>query len=130
MLNLSDPEFDKLIAWAIDKIPQPYKDHLDNIAFLVEDQPTPEQRVRLHLYPNETLFGLYEGVPLPQRGGVTKLLPDKITVFKGPILAVSQNLADLKEKIYHTLWHEVAHYYGLDHDRIHELEKHNYSSGR
>ncbi len=122
MINISNEEFDKLVAAAIDKIPKLYQKYLNNVAFLVEDLPTVEQRQRLKLYPNETLFGLYEGVPLPQRGGTTKLLPDKITIFKLPILSVSKDLPDLKEKIYHTIWHEVAHYYGLDHKRIHELE--------
>jgi predicted Zn-dependent protease with MMP-like domain len=88
----------------------------------VEDVPTEEQRVRLNLYPNETLFGLYEGVPLPQRGGMTKLLPDKITLFKLPMLSVCTSYDELKEMIRHTIWHEVAHYYGLNHKRIHELE--------
>jgi predicted Zn-dependent protease with MMP-like domain len=91
--------------------------------FLVEDEPTPEQRVRLNLYPNETLFGLYEGVPLPQRNGGTKLLPDKITIFKNPMLRTCNDMAQLKALINHTIWHEVAHYYGLDHKRIHELEQ-------
>jgi predicted Zn-dependent protease with MMP-like domain len=122
MVKISDQEFEQLVSWAIDKIPELYQKHLENMAFIVEDQPTPQQRVKLHLYPNETLFGLYEGVPLPRRGGVTKILPDKITIFKEPILAASQNLGDLKEKIYHTIWHETAHYFGLDHKRIHELE--------
>ena len=92
------------------------------MAFLLEDDPTPEQRIKLNLYPNETLFGLYEGVPLPQRGGGTKLLPDKITLFKNPLQNASHDLADLKERVGHTIWHEVAHYYGLNHKRIHELD--------
>jgi predicted Zn-dependent protease with MMP-like domain len=81
--------------------------------------------MQLKLYPNETLFGLYEGVPLPARGGMTKLLPDKITIFKNPALIYSRNAEELKEHIRHTIWHEVAHYYGLDHKRIHELERKN-----
>jgi predicted Zn-dependent protease with MMP-like domain len=123
MINVSDDEFNELVSKAIDAIPKLYQKHLQNVAFLVEDVPTPEQRVRLNLYPNETLFGLYEGVPLPQRNGSTKLLPDKITIFKFPMLAVSNSMSDLQERLRHTIWHEVAHYYGLDHKRIHELER-------
>lgn len=122
MLELSDEKFEELVTEAIDNIPSPYHEKLNNIAFLVEDEPTAEQRVKLSLYPNETLFGLYEGTPLPQRGGVTKLLPDKITIFKNPLAAASHSLDDLKNRVGHTLWHEVAHYYGLDHNRIHELD--------
>jgi predicted Zn-dependent protease with MMP-like domain len=131
-MDLADNEFEKYLSEAIDSIPAPYDKHLQNVAFLVEDFPSQEQRVKLKLYPNETLYGLYEGVPLPQRGGSLKLLPDKITIFKAPLLAASRSAQQLRENIGHTVWHEVAHYYGLDHNRIHELDakRQNRSSGR
>lgn len=122
MIDVSDKQFEEIVAGAIDAIPELYQKYLQNVAFLIEDEPTPEQRLKLNLYIGETLFGLYEGTPLPQRGGMTKLLPDKITLFKNPLLAISRNLAELKWQVGHTVWHEVAHYYGLDHDRIHQLE--------
>jgi predicted Zn-dependent protease with MMP-like domain len=122
MLQITDNEYEELITLGINAIPPLYQKYLQNVAFIVEDVPTEEQRVRLNLYPNETLFGLYEGVPLPQRGGMTKLLPDKITLFKLPMLSVCTSYDELKEMIRHTIWHEVAHYYGLNHKRIHELE--------
>jgi predicted Zn-dependent protease with MMP-like domain len=122
MHDFSDEEFKKLLGEAIDAVPPPYNERLQNIAFILEDEPTPEQRVKLNLYPNETLYGLYEGVPLPQRGGMLKLLPDKITRFKNPLLAASPDITSLKRNIGHTVWHEVAHYFGLDHKRIHELD--------
>ena len=112
-----------MLSEAIDGIPKPYMDHLQNIAFIVEDEPTPAQAAQLGLRCNDLLFGLYEGVPLPQRGGATKLLPDKITLFKKPLEAVSSSAEDLAKHIKHTVWHEVAHYYGLGHKRIHELEQ-------
>ncbi|MGA3150017.1 MAG: metallopeptidase family protein [Candidatus Saccharimonadales bacterium] len=129
MVEINDKEFEEIISQGIAAIPNLYQKHLQNVAFLVEDDPTPQQRVKLNLYPHETLFGLYEGVPLPQRGGGTKLLPDKITIFKNPLQNASRNLAELKENVRHTIWHEVAHYYGLDHKRIHELEGTDRSSG-
>jgi predicted Zn-dependent protease with MMP-like domain len=122
MIEVSDSEFKKIVSEGIDRIPEPYQSHLQNIAFVVEDIPSEQQRQRSNLKPGETLFGLYEGLPLPQRGGVTKLLPDKITIFRLPLLAASWNLADLKNKVAKTIWHEVAHYFGLDHDRIHSIE--------
>ncbi|HEX5447767.1 MAG TPA: metallopeptidase family protein, partial [Candidatus Saccharimonadales bacterium] len=106
-MDLSDKEFEKLLAEAIDNVPKPYIDHIQNVAFILENDPTPDQRLKLNLYPNETLFGLYEGLPLPARGGVTKLMPDKITIFKNPLLAASSNWAELKRNIGHTVWHEV-----------------------
>jgi predicted Zn-dependent protease with MMP-like domain len=122
MTQVSQAEFEEYINDGIAAIPPLYQKKLENIAFLTEDYPTPDQRVRLNLYPNETLFGLYEGVPLPQRSGMLKLLPDKITIFKKPIEAASRDKHEVKERVRHTIWHEVAHYYGLNHKRIHELD--------
>lgn len=126
-MELSEQEFEEYLSQAIDAIPKPYDSHLQNVAFILEDYPTQEQRVRLNLYPNETLFGLYEGVPLPARNGTLKLLPDKITIFKHPLLAASRGKDELRDRIARTVWHEVAHYYGLDHKRIHELEDKQYN---
>lgn len=122
-MQVSDKEFEELLAEAIDNIPRPYRDHTENVAFILEDEPTAEQRRKLNLYPNETLYGLYEGLPLPQRGGAVKVLPDKITIFKNPLLAASGDVSSLKSNIGHTVWHEVAHYFGLDHQKIHELDQ-------
>lgn len=127
MIEVSRDEFENYINQGIAALPKLYQQKIDNVAFLIEDYPTPQQRVQLNLYPNETLFGLYEGVPLPRRNGSLKLLPDKITVFKKPIEAVSQSPAEVKELVRHTVWHEVAHYYGLDHRRIHELDSKHYN---
>lgn len=121
-MELSEKDFEEYLAEAINAIPPPFSDHLQNVAFILENDPSAAQRVQLHLYPGETLFGLYEGVPLPARNGTLKLLPDKITIFKNPLVSASRDAKDLRANIKHTVWHEVAHYYGLDHDRIHELE--------
>lgn len=122
MRQISQQKFEELVAEAIDSIPEKYLKRMENIAFIVEDMPTSEQKAQLRLKENETLLGLYEGAPLPSRMGQTKLLPDKITLFKSPLIASSRDKEDLREKIRHTIWHEVAHYFGLDHDRIDELD--------
>ena len=121
MMRVSDEEFDEIVAAARASLPEQFK-HVKNVAILVEDEPSPEQRAQLHLVDGQTLYGLYEGVPLARRQGTLKVLPDKITLFKGPLEASVQNLAELKHAVLHTLWHEIAHYYGLDHPRIRELE--------
>jgi len=121
-MNVSQKQFEEIINEAVARTPKSYRDRLQNVAFLVEDKPTNEQRQKLKLSDGQTLLGLYEGVPLPQRNGATKVLPDKITLFKTPLLAASQNLNDLKQNVYHTVWHEIAHYFGLDHEQIHNLE--------
>ena len=122
MQELTDERFQELIEEALGELPQRSRDHLHNVAILYEDEPTPEQRVQLDLLPYQSLYGLYEGIPLTQRQGQTTTLPDRITLFKLPILASSANETELKEQIKHTLWHEVAHYYGLNHDDIRERE--------
>lgn len=128
-MKLSDQEFDKLISEAMDELPQEYISKLNNIAITYDDEPSAEQRKRLKLRCHETLFGLYEGTPLTKRpaassifSGNPMILPDKITLFKLPLLSVSPDIKTLKQQIKHTLWHEIAHYFGLDHDRIHVLE--------
>lgn len=122
MIQVSDEEFQRLIDRALTELPGEHVKNIKNVAILYEDQPTPEQREQLRLRDDQTLLGLYEGVPLSQRQGMTRLLPDKITLFKEPLASHADTLNELKEEIRHTLWHEIAHYYGLDHDRIHELE--------
>lgn len=122
-MQISDEEFEKLIGEAMDSLSEKYVRGLDNVLVTYEDEPSPEQRKELKLHCNQTLFGLYQGVPRTQRGiGYNMVLPDKITLFKNPILNASPDIAALKEQIRHTLWHEIAHHYGLDHDRIHALD--------
>ncbi len=119
----TDEEFDQLVSRALDSLPGQYTSKLlANVAIVYADEPTEEQRQELNLRGDQTLLGLYQGVPLPQRGGATKIVPDKITLFKLPLTANSQTNKDLQENVRHTLWHEMAHYFGLDHRRIHELE--------
>lgn len=124
METFSDDYFAGLISRAMDEMPPRYMKHLNNIAITYADQPTPEQAHKLHLRGDQLLLGLYEGIPLPQRGASYNLvLPDKITLFKLPILAVTHDEESFYRQIKHTLWHEIAHFYGLDHDKIHEIER-------
>lgn len=122
MFGITDAAFQQLINEALEELPGEHVKNIKNVAILHEEEPTPEQRHRLELRHDQTLLGLYEGVPLPERQGMTRLLPDKITLFKGPLTRQANTLLELKEAIKHTLWHEIAHYYGLDHRRIHDLE--------
>lgn len=122
-VDISDEQFELLINEAMESLPQDYIRRLDNVAVTYDNVPSNEQRVKLRLRCNETLFGLYEGIPLTKRGaGYNLVLPDKITLFKEPMLQATSSMAELRAQVKHTLWHEIAHYYGLDHDRIHYLE--------
>ena len=121
---MTDEEFDRLITRAMDELPQEYIQGLDNVAIVYADEPTDEQKIRMKLDQNHLLLGLYEGIPLTQRGnGYSFVVPDKITLFKHPILAVSATEAELFEQIKRTLWHEMAHFYGLSHARMDELQQ-------
>lgn len=123
-MHISDTEFDALITRAMDELPQEYITNLDNVAITYADEPTPEQLVKQGVRHGHLLLGLYEGIPLTQRGaGYMMVLPDKITLFKHPIMQVSANSDEFFEQIKRTLWHEIAHHYGLNHDHIDEIER-------
>jgi predicted Zn-dependent protease with MMP-like domain len=120
--DISDEHFQELIDRAFDSLPKTHRDRVQNVAILFADVPTPEQRHQLMLRHDQTLLGLYEGIPLPRRQGRESMLPDKITLFKWPLLSRAHDEQSLYEEIRHTLWHEIAHYYGLDHAKIRALE--------
>lgn len=124
MVQMAEEEFEKLVATAMDAIPEHYALHMKNVGFVIADWPTPEQHARLHLHDGQTLFGLYEGIPLTQRtGSYSGVLPDKITIFKQPMLMASESAEAVDKLVRKTVWHEVAHHFGLDHDRIWKLER-------
>jgi len=123
MYEISDEQFQELIDRAFDSLPKTHRDNVRNVAILFADEPDAEQRLELKLRHDQTLLGLYQGVPLSKRQGQQPTLPDRITLFKWPLLAASHDDASLYENVRHTLWHEIAHYYGLNHAKIHELEQ-------
>jgi len=123
MIEISDTEFEKLVAEGIDAIPRDFYENIDNLAFVIRDFPTREQLAQVKARPGTTLFGLYEGIPKIRRGNAySGVLPDKITIFKIPLLCVADSREELRRQVMHTVWHEIAHHFGLDHNRIHELE--------
>ena len=123
MVEISQEQFEHLVTQAIDAVPEPYKGQISNMAFFVESEPSIEQRTRLGLRPCQSLFGLYEGVPLPARNGNNaQLLPDRITIFKNTHELHADTQEQLRAQVVQTVWHEVAHYFGLDHDRIDEIQ--------
>ena len=121
--DVSDRYFHELIDRAFESLPPVHRDAVKNVAIVLEDDPSDAQRAELHLRGDQTLLGLYTGVSLPQRHGRTDLPPDVITLFKQPLLAESTDEKTLYANIRHTLWHEVAHYFGLNHSQIDKLER-------
>ncbi len=123
MMHVSDQDFDRLITRAMDELPQEYISGLDNVAIVYADEPTDEQRRKMRLDNHHVLLGLYEGIPLVQRGaGYTFVLPDKITLFKSSMLAIVSDEESLFRCVKQTLWHEMAHYYGLSHEQMDALQ--------
>jgi len=111
-------QFERIVARAINTLPPQVVAKLDNIEIVVEGEPTASQQSD----PTETLFGLYEGVPLTERdGGYSLVPPDKITIFRGPLEREYVDRAELLRQIRMTVLHELAHHFGIDDDRLDEL---------
>src|SRR3989344_833236 len=111
---MDDQKFRKLVEEALDSLPEEYGKKLDNVGVVVEDLPTPAQRMKLRLPPWALLFGLYEGVPQTRRGGnYAMVLPDKITIFKNSILAVARSEEEIKAQVRAVVIHEIGHHFGL-----------------
>ena len=105
--------FDELVGEALDGIPTQLADLIDNVVVLVEDEPHPSQGV---------LLGLYEGIPLTERDtNYSGVLPDRITIFRGPVLRMCSSPEQVVEEVRITVVHEIAHYFGIEEDRLHEL---------
>jgi predicted Zn-dependent protease with MMP-like domain len=121
-------EFEKLVEEEFPKaIPEKFRDKIKNVAFLIEDEPSQALRKQEGLGHNETLLGLYHGIPATSRGdyyGVGSTLPDTITLFQKPIeeLAKERN-KDVRHVIRETIWHEVAHHFGYDERQIRGREQ-------
>lgn len=121
--RLPPEEFDEVVARAVADLPEEYlaRLELENIDIVVEPEPTPEQLAGLGLQRYESLFGLYEGVSLPERMRYGEVLPDKITIFQRPIESYVNSMQELEEQIQTTVKHEVAHFFGFDDDEIDDM---------
>jgi predicted Zn-dependent protease with MMP-like domain len=114
--------FDKLVAQAIESLPDEFRERLENIDIVVADVPTRAQMKSLKGRRGEMLLGLYEGVPLTARTqGYGFVMPDKITIFQRPIEAICRNEAQIVDEIRRVVWHEIAHHFGISDDRLNEL---------
>ena len=120
---MTDEEFEQLVNAGIEAIPKKFLDLLDNVAVTIEDYPSFDQARKVNVRPGTTLYGLYEGVPQTKRGNpYAVLMPDKITIFRQPILQASTDPEIIKELVKNTVWHEIAHHFGLNHEEIRKAE--------
>ena len=111
---MTDDEFEEAVGEALDLIPDELARLMSNVAVLVDDEPPADE---------PDLLGLYEGTPLTERDGwwAAGSLPDRITIFKGPLIRLTDDRQDLLDEIAVTVVHEVAHHFGISDDRLHEL---------
>jgi predicted Zn-dependent protease with MMP-like domain len=112
--------FRRLVEKAIDSLPSPFRERMENVEIVIEDEPTDEQIASAGLDPEQDdLFGLYEGTPLPERGhDFAMALPDRIILFFLPLVETFDDEHELAREIRATVVHEVAHFFGLDDDEI------------
>ena len=123
-VHLSDEEFEAAVGDALDAIPDELADQMDNVVVLVRDEPEPELLTEADYDEGglPTLLGLYDGVPLTERDDAwSVVLPDRILIFKGPLERWCANREELTAEIGVTVIHEIAHHFGIDDDRLHEL---------
>lgn len=120
---MTDEEFLQLVDAGVDALRDDIKARMKNVAIVIADEPSPQQREENGLQEGDTLFGLYEGIPQTERGVEDYLtLPDKITIFKKPILATYSDPEDIARCVANTVWHEVAHHFGMEEDEVAEEE--------
>lgn len=114
--------FEQLVAEAIEALPEEFLSRLENVAVVVEDEPASGQLARSKRRRGETLLGLYEGVPLTERGSqYGMVLPDKITIFQKPIESRCRNETEIAAEIQRVLRHEIAHHFGIGDARLKQL---------
>ena len=121
-MNAAD--FDNLVEQAYARIPARFRKRMHNIAIVVEPEPSLRQLRAARVPRGGTLLGLYEGRPLIHRSVSEPFaMPDRITIFQGPIERMARTQADLERIIADTLWHEIAHYFGLDERQVRAAER-------
>jgi predicted Zn-dependent protease with MMP-like domain len=116
--------FERLVAEALQTIPKRFRDEMHNVAVIVEHEPPAELLVEMEIPPDDTLYGLYQGTPLPERTwSDTSRLPDRITIYQGPIEEDAEDEEDVLAIIAETVIHEFGHYFGLSEAEIEEIEE-------
>ena len=121
---MSPQEFDRLVQGAYARIPGQFRRRLRNVAMIVEAEPSAEQLAKARVGHGATLLGLYEGRPLTERSVFESIsMPDRITIFQGPHERMARNETHLKKLVEDTVWHEVAHYFGMDEGQVRAAER-------
>ena len=116
--------FERLVAEAVTLIPRRFRREMRNLALVVEDEPSDELLDEMEIEPPDSLYGLYQGTPLPERSwAFGNALPDRITIFQRPIEEDCDDEDEIRAVIGETLIHEVGHYFGMSEEEIEEIEE-------
>ena len=116
--------FERLVAEAVMLIPKRFRDQMKNLALVVEDEPSLQLLQEMEIDPPDSLYGLYQGTPLPERSwAFGNALPDRITIFQRPIEEDCEDEDEVRAVIGETLIHEVGHYFGMSEEEIEEIEE-------
>jgi predicted Zn-dependent protease with MMP-like domain len=124
---MTHEEFEQIVAEEFERaIPEKFRPHIKNVAFLIEDEPSEEVRRVEGLQEGETLLGYYHGIPTPARGdwyGMGTTMPDTITLYQKPIeQAATEDGLPVAQVVRETIWHEVAHHFGMDEHEVRDRE--------
>jgi predicted Zn-dependent protease with MMP-like domain len=116
--------FQQLVEEALLEIPPRFRDEMRNVAVVVEDEPPADVLEEMEIEPPDTLFGLYQGTPLPERGwGYGNALPDRISIYQFPIEDACEDDEEIRDCVAETVIHEFGHYFGMSEEEIEEIEE-------
>jgi predicted Zn-dependent protease with MMP-like domain len=117
-------QFTDLVDEALQRIPRRFRAAMKNVAVIVEDEPSLQILQEMEIEPPDSLFGLYQGTPLPERGwAYGNALPDRISIYQRPIVEACDDEEEIRDCVAETVIHEFGHYFGMDEDQIEEIEE-------
>ncbi len=123
MYEVDPAEFEAIVERAVADLPEAFRQQIANVEFAVEDWAHPDDHARSRTPAGATLLGVYRGVPLTRRGAYYNMtLPDRIVVFRQPLQQLARDEADLRDRVFHVVRHEVAHYFGISDERLREID--------
>jgi predicted Zn-dependent protease with MMP-like domain len=124
MREMTREQFTTLVEEALRGIPRRFRDAMQNVAVVVEDEPSQELLDDMEMEPGDTLFGLYHGIPLTERNSsYGNTLPDRISIYQLPIEEACEDEEDIRQCVAETVIHEFGHYFGLSEEEIEEIEE-------
>jgi predicted Zn-dependent protease with MMP-like domain len=121
---MTEERFRQLVEEALKEIPRRFRREMQNVAVVVEGEPSPEILEEMEIEPGDTLFGLYQGTPLPERGwAFGNALPDRISIYQKPIEEACEDDEEIRDCVAETVIHEFGHYFGMSEEEIEEIEE-------